>query len=895
MRLTGRSIWAVFALVALIGALIPLSTLQAQSSTVTISVAVSNFNTDTFSSQLITQFESSHPGIKVNVVRYDSGVPSETAGMDQYLTELGKYVDAADVVFIDPRRTPITPAATRAGYFLDLAPLVNQDTSLNVDDFFPAIWQSFQWDKGIWAMPISADAVVMSYDPSAFDKVGLAYPSEKWTMDDLTNAISKLAQKDTSGKPVAAAIGVFPASSDGDLFLSLLGDKLFDANAVPNTPQIDKPALETLVDAWSQIDQQGLIGSSNNDFQTAPMSIGPGSNLLFRRVVDPNQTPRVGLLLPGGKAGLSVQAFAVSGGTQHPEQAYALASFLTTRAEVSNRASLTPARKSLVGVQAATGGGGGGGGRGGNGPSRNISPEVQALIDKALQNAMPMSDLRYADYLHLALQKMKTDKLDAKGALQAVEAQAVQDQQLADGKKQQTAIAVATPVPTPDLSTGKVALKFGLSSFVSPLPNQDKWDKLVKDFVSADPQVAWVTIDPRPGFGGQITQFTDNYDCFYLPFNAVPTTNLGLLMNIDPFMTADKAFDPSDVVGNVMTQLQRDNKTWGLPIIIEPGILEYSSDQFNHANVPAPAGTWTIDSFKDAVKTLRPDPALPAPFVASNDNGAHLLILTAAYGGLPIDYRTNPPTINFTDQKTVDAIRQVLDLAKQGYIKYDALGNINFGGNRAAEDAAIYTQTLNSFTFRGPRPNNASNAATSYKPVTYPKGTTYNAISYTIGTAYISAKSQNPEACYRFISALSKHPDLFSAMPAHRSLINDPSVVQGTDLATLYSQIDTILKDPTTIQLPSLFGGGGGGSATGFLLPHWLYAAFDTYVLNDGDLDAALKEAEGYARGFLECAAGIAPFDPSTQNQRDYNLQFANCATKVDPRLKSLFGGAGGQ
>src|SRR5205809_880878 len=148
-------------------------------------------------------------------------------------------------------------------------------------------------------------------------------------------------------------------------------------------------------------------------------------------------------------------------------------------------------------------------------------------FDKAVANAIPMSDLRYGDCL----------RLDSLERTLGVEAQAVQDQQTAEAKKQQTALAVATPVPTPDLSTGKVALKFGLSSFVSPLPNQDKWDKLVKDFVSSDPQVGWVTIDPRPGFGGQITQFTDNYDCFYLPFNAVPNTNLGLLMNLDPFMT----------------------------------------------------------------------------------------------------------------------------------------------------------------------------------------------------------------------------------------------------------------------------------------------------------------------------------------------------------------------
>src|SRR5262249_7127911 len=157
----------------------------------------------------------------------------------------------------------------------------------------------------------------------------------------------------------------FPQNSDATLFLSLLNDRLFDASVVPNAPQIDKPAIAALLDTWSQIDQQGLIGTGVGDFTDSPLSIGPASNFLFRRNVNQTQT-RVGVLLPGGRAGLSLQGFAISGGTQHPEQAYALASWLTTRADIANRASVVPARKSLVGVQPSTNGGGrpgGGGGR----------------------------------------------------------------------------------------------------------------------------------------------------------------------------------------------------------------------------------------------------------------------------------------------------------------------------------------------------------------------------------------------------------------------------------------------------------------------------------------------------------------------------------------------------
>jgi ABC-type glycerol-3-phosphate transport system substrate-binding protein len=873
-----RSRWfgVALAVTALIGALVPLATLRAQSSAAIISVAVPNFMRDTLTDQLLGEFENQHPDVKVNVVRYDSSIPGLTGGLDNHLAAVQTFTSTADVLYIDSQRLSISPAATRAGYFLDLTPIVNEDTTLNVDDFYPAIWQSFQWDKGIWALPLAANTTIMSYDPAAFDAAGLAYPSERWTLDDLINAVNKLAQKDSSGAVTVPGLAVGGGSLP-TLFRSLLPAGVFDANTIPNPPQLDTPPVEALLDAWAKLQQDGLVTSGNTS--GAPISISNANNLLFQRPNNNGSTQqRVPLLLPGGKAGLTVQGFAVSGGTLYPEKAYALASFLTKRGELAGRGSIIAARKSLTNAQSGPGGGG---------PRRNISPEVQAVIDQAAANGIPASEMRFADYLNLALQQMTANKIDAKTALQDVEAKAVQDIQAAADRKQSLALAVATPVPVPTLGAGKVTIKFGLSAFISPLPSQDKWNDLMADFTSNDPQVGRVVIDTPTG-GGQVANFTDRFDCFYLPYNAVPNTTLGVLMNLDPFIAADKTFDKADVVGNVMVQLERDNKIWALPVIIEPSILRYNSDQFNRANVPAPGSTWTIDAFKDAVTALKPNPEDPVPFVASNTNGVHLLQFIAAYGGLPLDYRTDPPTIDFTSQASADAIRQVLDLARKGYIKYDALSNLGFGGGRAQRDVPIYSDVLNAFSFRF-NPAEPTDAA-AYKPITYPRGSKYAAVSYSIGTLYVSAKSQNPEGCYRWISAVSRRPDLFSAMPARRSLINNPALAgsQGPDTTALYNQIDTLLQDPNTLSFPQLFG--GGASPTGFLLQHWLFEAFDQYVLENGDLDTALKDAETFAKGFQECAANIPPFDPSTQQMQDYNRQYAACASKVDPRLNSLFG-----
>jgi hypothetical protein len=269
----------------------------------------------------------------------------------------------------------------------------------------------------------------------------------------------------------------------------------------------------------------------------------------------------------------------------------------------------------------------------------------------------------------------------------------------------------------------------------------------------------------------------------------------------------------------------------------------------------------------------------------------------AAYGGLPLDYRTNPVTINYTDPKTEDAIRQVLDLAKNGYIQYEELAGTNFrafAGGRPNTEANIYTDALNAFNARRDLANQAP-TDNPYKPTTYPRGTQFSAISYGIGTAYISSKAQNPEACYRWISSVAHHPELFNSMPARSSLINDPTVAanQGPDVTALYNEINTQLKDPTMLSFPSMTT--GIANPSGFLIQYWLFQAFDAYVLKNGDLDTVLQDAQAKGKAFQDCVVGLPPLDTSSASAaQEYIKAFGACATKIDPSLKPLFQLVGG-
>jgi len=873
-----RLILLITALIAVLAVVqIPLSKSRAADAIV-ITIAVPDNSRDIFEQQLINDFQAANPGITLQLTSDSGGIADvASAGLDSHLQAVQKFVSSADVLFVNSNR--ISVEATLAGLYLDLAPLVAADSSINTDDFFPNVWQSFQWDKGIWALPTAADIQVLTYDPAQFDAINLAYPDPKWTFDDLANAARKLIQKNDRGEITRPGIGLQISNFDALLLRSLLGEGVFDSSTIPAAPALTKPQVAAMLDAYYQLQKDGAIGRGGGD---APMAVGSILQALLPNRGGNNNTTstRVSVLLPGGKAGLNVQGFAVSGGTQHPNEAYAVAKWLTTRAEVSNRFVASPARKSLVGQQGNN-----------QGLRLNISPEIQKVIDEALAVGIPTSELRYTNRIAVALQAMQTKNEDAQTALSEAEQQAVADIKAAQDKRGSTTITMATPVPDSALPADKVALKFGFSSFVNPLPNQDKWDKLIADFVASDPQVGKITFETTARGGFDITSAAKNYDCFYLTNNAVPSAQLDTLLPLDPLMASDTTFDKNDYVGNVLAQVQRDNKIWALPITVQPTILRYDPTRFANAGATLPKEDWTVADFNNALKALKINPGDPPPFIPSSGGGTHLLILIAAYGGMPLDYRTNPVTINYTDAKTVDAIRQVLDLAKNGYIQYEALGEINFGFGRGGGNnstASILNAILNAFTFQPPQ---AVTNSSKYEPIPYPRGNDVAAISYSISAGYISATSKAPEACYRWLSKIAQSPELFSAMPVRRSKINDPAVTQtqSPSVTALYNQVDKLLQDPATVSIPAL--NDIGNSPSTFLMQYWLYQAFDSYVLKNGDLETGLKEAETYSKAFQECVATLPPLDLSSQaNARQYLQQFGGCAVKADPRLKPLLG-----
>ncbi len=895
--------------IALMVTLLPVTARRAHAQSATLVLSVPAMWEDTLT-DLLAEFEAQNPGVTValtlNETSFFGGGPMGGSTVEDTLDAAETLASSADVMYIDS--SSLTPEATQAGYFLDLQPLVMNDPTLNSADFIPAAWQAYQWDSSMWALPLSTDVIVVTYDPAAFDAVGLAYPNERWTIDDFANAARLLTVYNADGSVLTPGFSTVSGGNNLALFLrAAAGVSLVDEAAQPDLPQLNSPQIEHVLQVWYELRSEGVVLASGGGLENAVPLRVEGINGYGERGFRPGQDnsgeeTRYASLLPGATAGLSVQGFAVSAGTQYPDLAYALAKFLVGRSELaSNPFSATPARYSLIAAVQANSGttsavpgqpGGMPGQPGGMGRmSQSIPEAIRPTIDQGLANGLGASALRYSSYLSAAITEMESNGGDALSALQAVEAQAISDARTAQALYGTVSLFITPPPTQAALAPGKIALNCavnlgfggGMGGGGGRLGNQEQWDALIASFTASDPVVGQVNLENV--IGSDLAQLTQDYDCIILSSNAVPDADLSTLLNLDPLMDADPTFDRNDVIGNTLAQLQRDNKTWALPLTIEPQMLQYNPERFAWAGVPEPVNGWTADTFTDALKMLKPYDTDPTPFVPSDPSGSYLLMLIAAYGGLPLDYRTDPPTVNFTDPATVEAIRQVLDLASAGYISYAALTQGAMFG--AADDAAITTNTFN--RFRG-GPGRPGEEEVDWVNTLYPQGTQYNALAYQIGTAYISVTAQNPEATYRFLSLVSRSPQLFDGMPARQSLVSDPAVVasQGEEVTSIYRQLDALLRSPNTIVFPTFTQ--GRGSITSQMASYWLLAAFDSYVVDGADLETALADAQMMTLAYQECVASIA-VDTSDVPEAMMQLgeQIMGCATSVDPSFSMGF------
>lgn len=820
--------------------------------TTVLSVAVPRWMQDVWGSTLFDDFEELHPGVEVAIVD-PMGSEGHLPAFDinGYLESSVEVASSADVIYLS---SSLYTEATRAGHYLDLKPLIDADSTLDVDDFYTPLVQSFQWDNGIWALPIAGELWVLSYAPEVFDAANIRYPDGNWTFNDFSYALEELYQTSLRNQTPTPSFFVATLNERMILLRSIFGTGFYDDSTSPATIDIGQTELAEVIDLLASFEENGIIqqfdpssNSSTYALQNSPMRISPLSTVILGTIDSSVRNAAAPLL--GGQVGVQAYGFAISSGTSNPDLAYEAIKYLTTAPEIASVYVYDVPAYRYPGIDTSTTE---------HVVPRNLTPEQEQLIEVALENGLPYSEFRYADYVALAYLNRYHEGTYALTALEDAQRTAVENSQLAALSRESLSITVVEPTLPPAPTSDEITLNFAIQSPILPLPNVSDWEQFFVDFAADDPQVGSVN------FRNYLLLNSDtsnNYDCFFSTSNLVPLIGTDNLLDVSPLLDSDPNFDRDELFNKTLLPYQLDEKLLGIPIAIYPSIIWYDTQASSDMGFDFSQNNWAVEEFDSFISNSEVQPA----FELRSSSISEILLLIASYGGLPFDYRTIPATIDVTSQETTSATGRVSSLIKGGTIS-QRLFDI-FPGNSETNPIA-FSDILDSNSFELAQSRYRETTDEPFRLTTFPVSQQYVPLSFTTGAGYINSSTLHPEACYRLINALSNEVVLYSAMPTRISVLDNlstSSVIPG-GLLDFYYNFAQSLQDPSAVIIPRV---------TNPELT-WFQEALANHIVEGALLEEELVVVEDKINELRQCVGVVNP-DPATIS----NVA-ALCAVQID-------------
>ncbi|GAB5493584.1 MAG: hypothetical protein Phog2KO_37990 [Phototrophicaceae bacterium] len=791
--------------------------------------------------EVLRTFEAHYPDVQLQIINVDTSLlfPDPLAENPQdYSSSIRTLVEQADVILMNDN---IAFGASISGtYLLDLSPIIIEDFDIIDNTMHPVSIEAFRDDSGsLWGIANNVGLNTILYDPTALDTANLNPPNENWTLLDYEQAAITLQASNGEVGMLLTPPGIFIRSLSLDPIVS----------ATDAQPQIAQVGISTLLSDFQQLRDNNLVDINSSAQNTMPYSIQSGT---ITAILDEDNTLAVAPY-PNNAVDFFAWGFGVSQASEQPILAYELALFLATETDLSALTSGLSLRSDDLDIVLEA-----------------YNPDTRALIETTLESPATLLERLYTLYLSQAV----SENISSMDDLDRLQAEAMTLIDTLQNTSDMPVLLLPTAIPNPVPNAEQISLRFGVSSLLTNV-NRQEWQRIIDEFVMQDNDVGEVLlISPQSLDARTLSQESD---CFYTQFNYIPDTDLSIMLSLSPLIFADATFDPEDFIGSDLSSFERDGQVWALPMVITPMLLQVDRDRFTDANYPMPAFNWTPSEFEQSLRsideTIANDNA-PMQIFSSHfmDNGMTLLMLIAGYDGLPIDYRTTPPTLGFTSPENINAIRAVLNLAREGLIDYAPQIPQSIVSYPGPSDATPIIPV------NFGRSSYGSYIGQGTDWVSFPQSRNYSPVSYNIGVASISSETTAPEACYRFIRTLIQNPHLFIGLPAYHSQINelDLSLTRGGDVFQEY--ID-VLRSDNMLEFPSILS-----------FPNWveramLYLAFDRYVLEDAILEQELADAEIKALEFRACVANISASGQASLTE------LTNCLNDIDPDLAEVIFG----
>ena len=149
----------------------------------------------------------------------------------------------------------------RRGAFLDLDSRIAA-SAVDTNDFYGGPLAQFQWNDSVWGLPDTATPEVVYYNKTLFTEADVAFPTDKWTYDDMRTAAIALTVDGAGRHPDDADFDAATIDQWGwnggltyfwqDAFVRARGGE-WCANADCTLMKLTDPATATAVEWWVKL------------------------------------------------------------------------------------------------------------------------------------------------------------------------------------------------------------------------------------------------------------------------------------------------------------------------------------------------------------------------------------------------------------------------------------------------------------------------------------------------------------------------------------------------------------------------------------------------------------------------------------------------------------------
>ncbi|MEO8609337.1 MAG: sugar ABC transporter substrate-binding protein [Chloroflexota bacterium] len=291
---------------------------------------------------IVDEFQKQNPGITVNV---------DVSDWESYWDKLRTLYAGGTPPDVFAMDAPLYPDWQSRGVLLNLQPYLDKDPTF-LDGFYPVTLEAYKRDDGYYGLPRDFQTITLFYNKDMFDAAGVAYPTDKWTLDDLKTA-AKALTKDSNGDGVIDQWGFSTDLYDMELFWS---EAIWEYGGEVISPDYTKTLLgdEKAAQAWNYIADMVLTDKSVPDpdqsaqFGNDPFAAGVAAMTTIGHWVVPEYA-QLGFKwdvapMPAGPEGrvtsVNSAGFVIAKDSKNPDAAWEFVKYATGQAGQSRLAEL---------------------------------------------------------------------------------------------------------------------------------------------------------------------------------------------------------------------------------------------------------------------------------------------------------------------------------------------------------------------------------------------------------------------------------------------------------------------------------------------------------------------------------------------------------------------------